>query len=54
MFQFNLANYAFGLTHVRFRDYFIASFVRMAPGALAYTYLSPLEFERRNQRLLAA
>ena len=40
MFQFKLApNYAFGLAHVRIRDYFVASFVSMALGVLAYTYL---------------
>ena len=39
LFPFNLMNYAFGLTRIRFRDYVLASFVCMAPGALAYTYL---------------
>jgi hypothetical protein len=39
LFPFNLVNYAFGLTRIRLRDYVIASFVCMAPGALAYTYL---------------
>jgi uncharacterized membrane protein YdjX (TVP38/TMEM64 family) len=39
LFPFNLMNYAFGLTRIRLRDYVIASFVCMAPGALAYTYL---------------
>jgi len=39
LFPFNLVNYAFGLTRIRFREYVIASFVCMAPGALAYTYL---------------
>jgi hypothetical protein len=32
-------NYAFGLTRIGLRDYVLASFVCMAPGALAYTYL---------------
>ena len=32
-------NYAFGLTRIRLPRYVIASFVCMAPGALAYTYL---------------
>jgi hypothetical protein len=32
-------NYAFGLTRIRLREYVLASFVCMAPGALAYTYL---------------
>jgi uncharacterized membrane protein YdjX (TVP38/TMEM64 family) len=39
LFPFNLMNYAFGLTNIRLRDYVLASFVCMAPGALAYTYL---------------
>jgi uncharacterized membrane protein YdjX (TVP38/TMEM64 family) len=39
LFKFNLVNYAFGLTRIRLREYLIASFVCMVPGALAYTYL---------------
>jgi uncharacterized membrane protein YdjX (TVP38/TMEM64 family) len=39
MFPFNLVNYAFGLTRVGLGEYAIASFVCMAPGTLAYTYL---------------
>jgi len=39
LFPFNLMNYAFGLTRIRFREYVLASFVCMAPGALAYTYV---------------
>jgi uncharacterized membrane protein YdjX (TVP38/TMEM64 family) len=39
LFPFNLMNYAIGLTRIRLRDYVLASFVCMAPGALAYTYL---------------
>ena len=39
LFPFNLMNYGFGLTRIRLRDYVLASFVCMAPGALAYTYL---------------
>jgi uncharacterized membrane protein YdjX (TVP38/TMEM64 family) len=39
LFPFNLMNYAFGLTRIRLREYVLASFVFMAPGALAYTYL---------------
>ncbi len=33
------ANYAFGATRVRFRDYFLGSLVGMFPGCLMYTYL---------------
>jgi uncharacterized membrane protein YdjX (TVP38/TMEM64 family) len=39
LFPFNLVNYAFGLTRIRLGKYVIASFVCMAPGAVAYTYL---------------
>jgi uncharacterized membrane protein YdjX (TVP38/TMEM64 family) len=39
LFPFNLVNYAFGLTRIRVGEYVLASFVCMAPGALAYTYL---------------
>jgi uncharacterized membrane protein YdjX (TVP38/TMEM64 family) len=39
LFPFNLMNYAFGLTGIRLREYVLASFFCMAPGALAYTYL---------------
>jgi uncharacterized membrane protein YdjX (TVP38/TMEM64 family) len=39
VFPFNLSNYALGLTGLRFAPYVIASFVCMAPGALAYAYL---------------
>jgi uncharacterized membrane protein YdjX (TVP38/TMEM64 family) len=39
LFPFNLMNYAFGLTRIRLREYVLASFVCMAPGALVYTYL---------------
>jgi uncharacterized membrane protein YdjX (TVP38/TMEM64 family) len=35
LFPFNLMNYAFGLTRIRLREYVLASFVCMAPGALA-------------------
>jgi uncharacterized membrane protein YdjX (TVP38/TMEM64 family)/rhodanese-related sulfurtransferase len=39
LFPFNLANYGFGLTHIRLGEYMVASFICMAPGAIAYTYL---------------
>jgi uncharacterized membrane protein YdjX (TVP38/TMEM64 family) len=42
IFPFNLLNYALGLTAVRFRDYFWASFVGMLPGAVLYVYLGSL------------
>lgn len=39
LFPFNLLNYALGLTRIRFWHYVVASFLFMAPGAFAYTYL---------------
>lgn len=36
---FNLLNYAFGLTRVRFRDYFFASWIGMLPGTVLYAYI---------------
>jgi uncharacterized membrane protein YdjX (TVP38/TMEM64 family) len=39
IFPFNLLNYAFGITKVRFRDYVLASWVGMFPGTVMYVYL---------------
>lgn len=39
LFPFNLTNYALGLTRISFRSYAITSFICMAPGAIAYTWL---------------
>ena len=39
LFPFNLTNYALGLTRIRFATYVVTSFVCMAPGAIAYTWL---------------
>jgi uncharacterized membrane protein YdjX (TVP38/TMEM64 family) len=39
LFPFNLVNYAFGLTRIHLGDYVLVSFICMAPGALAYTYV---------------
>ncbi|MFN2350148.1 MAG: VTT domain-containing protein [Thioalkalivibrio sp.] len=39
LFPYNLLNYALGLTRIRLLPYVLASFVCMAPGALAYTWL---------------
>lgn len=36
---FNLANYFFGLTQVKFWQYVLASLVGMAPGTILYVYL---------------
>jgi uncharacterized membrane protein YdjX (TVP38/TMEM64 family) len=39
LFPFNLLNYAYGVTRVRFRDYFLASWIGMLPGTVLYVYL---------------
>jgi uncharacterized membrane protein YdjX (TVP38/TMEM64 family)/rhodanese-related sulfurtransferase len=39
LFPFNLLNYALGLTRVRLGPYVLASFLAMAPGTVAYTWL---------------
>ncbi|MFQ5914954.1 MAG: TVP38/TMEM64 family protein [Nitrospinota bacterium] len=39
IFPFNLLNYAFGITNVRFRDYLLASWIGMLPGTVMYVYL---------------
>jgi uncharacterized membrane protein YdjX (TVP38/TMEM64 family) len=42
IFPFTLLNYAYGLTKVRFRDYFFASWIGMLPGTIMYVYLGSL------------
>jgi uncharacterized membrane protein YdjX (TVP38/TMEM64 family) len=42
IFPFNLTNYAFGLTKVRFRDYFWASWIGMFPATAFNVYLGSL------------
>jgi uncharacterized membrane protein YdjX (TVP38/TMEM64 family) len=37
-FPFNVLNYLFSITSVRFRDYFFASWIGMLPGTLMYVY----------------
>jgi len=39
VFPFTLLNYAYGLTRVRFRDYFLASWIGMLPGTILYVYI---------------
>jgi len=41
-FPFNLLNYAYGLTGVRFRDYVLGSLIGMLPGTIMYVYLGSL------------
>jgi uncharacterized membrane protein YdjX (TVP38/TMEM64 family) len=42
IFPYNLMNYAFGLTRVSLRDYFLASWVGMLPGTVMYVYFGSL------------
>ena len=39
IFPYNVLNFALGLTRIKLAHFAIASFVAMAPGAIAYTYL---------------
>jgi uncharacterized membrane protein YdjX (TVP38/TMEM64 family)/rhodanese-related sulfurtransferase len=39
IFPFNITNYALGLTRIGFLPYVITSFICMAPGAVAFTWL---------------
>jgi uncharacterized membrane protein YdjX (TVP38/TMEM64 family) len=42
IFPFNLLNYAYGITKVSFRDYFLASWIGMLPGTVMYVYIGSL------------
>ena len=42
IFPFTLLNYAFGVTHVRFWQYVLASWIGMIPGTVMYVYLGSL------------
>jgi uncharacterized membrane protein YdjX (TVP38/TMEM64 family) len=42
IFPFNLLNYAFGLTDIPFKDYFLASWAGMLPGIAMYVYIGTL------------
>ncbi len=42
IFPFNLLNYAFGLTQVSLKDYFLASWMGMLPGTVMYVYIGSL------------
>jgi uncharacterized membrane protein YdjX (TVP38/TMEM64 family) len=42
VFPFNLLNYAFGLTQVRVKHYFFASWLGMIPGTIMYVYIGSL------------
>ncbi len=42
VFPFNLINYAYGLTKVKFWHYALASWIGMMPGTLVYVYIGAL------------
>jgi uncharacterized membrane protein YdjX (TVP38/TMEM64 family) len=42
LFPFNLLNFAFGLTTVSFRDYLLASWMGMLPGAVLFIYIGSM------------
>lgn len=42
IFPFTLLNYAFGLTKVKWIDYFLASLIGMLPGTVMYVYIGTL------------
>lgn len=42
VFPFNMLNYAFGLTKVKFKHYFFASWSGMIPGTIMYVYIGSL------------
>ena len=42
IFPFNLLNYAYGVTKVGLRDYFLASWIGMLPGTVMYVYIGSL------------
>lgn len=42
LFPFVFLNYAFGLTKVTFRDFFLASWIGMLPGTVMYVYIGSL------------
>ncbi len=42
VFPFNLLNYAYGVTGVSLRDYFMASWAGMLPGTVMYVYIGSL------------
>lgn len=42
LFPFNLLNYGLGLTAVKFRDYFLATWIGMLPATVVYVYIGSL------------
>jgi uncharacterized membrane protein YdjX (TVP38/TMEM64 family) len=58
IFPFNLQNYAYGLTSIRFGSYAVTSFLCMLPGTLAFTAAAGAvvagAFDARRMLLLLA
>jgi uncharacterized membrane protein YdjX (TVP38/TMEM64 family) len=50
VFPFTLLNYAFGLTHVKFGHYLLASWIGMMPGTVMYVYLGSLAKAAAGER----
>jgi uncharacterized membrane protein YdjX (TVP38/TMEM64 family) len=50
LIPFNLSNYFYGLTAVKFRPYVLASWIGMLPGTLLYVYLGVVSPNRRKFR----
>ncbi len=48
VFPFNLLNYAYALTRVSLRDYFLASWIGMMPGTIMYVYIGSLAGDLAN------
>jgi uncharacterized membrane protein YdjX (TVP38/TMEM64 family) len=42
LFPFNVLNYGFGITGVRFKDYFLGSWIGMLPATVLYVYVGTL------------
>ncbi len=51
LFPFNLLNYAFGLTPIRFVDYALATFIFMLPGTIAFITFSSSLLELLHGRM---
>ena len=51
LFPFNLLNYAFGLTPIRFKNYALATFIFMLPGTIAFITFSSSLLELLHGRV---
>jgi uncharacterized membrane protein YdjX (TVP38/TMEM64 family) len=48
LFPFNGINYLSGLTKIKYKDYFLATFIGMFPGTCVYVYLSHTAADMKN------